>query len=260
MAFYQEPPRLTNAYDQDRVLGEHLARLLPPEVFDGVEPELREMGEAAAGTLLELAARVEADPPRLIQYDPWGRRIDRVEVSPAWLALQAWQARGGICALPYEDRHGPHDRVVQHSLDLLRSERKGTLSSLLTDLDERLESARELPQLASVVALIESDRAALATRARAWGDSETDVVHAGMHAYAMRLGRCYAAALLVEHSAHRLRQHDDVRAAMVARRYAQRWLSAPLPEINFARLDESLVVLGVAEAAPDPSGAPLLPA
>src|SRR5919204_363105 len=114
--FFQEPPRLANTYRSDAVLREHLQRLLPGEVLAEVEPELDHMGEAAAGELLRLADQAEAFPPRLVQYDPWGRRVDRLQVSPAWAELHAAQARAGLCALPYEDRHGRHDRVVQHAL------------------------------------------------------------------------------------------------------------------------------------------------
>jgi len=114
--FFQEPPSLPNTYRSDAVLREHLSRLLPAEVLAEVEPELDRMGEAAAGELRRLAEQAEASPPRLVQYDPWGRRVDRIEVSPAWTELHAVQARAGLSALPYEDRHGRHDRVVQHAL------------------------------------------------------------------------------------------------------------------------------------------------
>jgi alkylation response protein AidB-like acyl-CoA dehydrogenase len=114
--FFQEPPTLANTYRSDAVLREQLARLLPAEVLAEVEPELDRMGEAAAGELRRLADHAEASPPTLVQYDPWGRRVDRIEVSPAWTELHAVQARAGLSALPYEDRHGHHDRVVQHAL------------------------------------------------------------------------------------------------------------------------------------------------
>src|ERR687887_1850718 len=114
--FFQQPPSLRNTYRSDVVLHEHLQRLLPPEVRAAVEPELERMGEAAAGELARLAEEAEASPPRLVQYDPWGRRVDRIRLSPAWNELHAAQARAGLCAWPYEHRHGAHDRVVQHAL------------------------------------------------------------------------------------------------------------------------------------------------
>ncbi len=116
MSFFQQPPELGNTYRSDVVLREHLERLLPPEVLAEVTPELEAMGAAAAGELARLAEEAEATPPRLVQFDPWGRRVDRVEVSRAWLQLHAVQARTGLCAIPYEQRHGPYARVVQHAL------------------------------------------------------------------------------------------------------------------------------------------------
>jgi acyl-CoA dehydrogenase len=114
--FFQEPPALGNTYRSDVVLREYLERLLPAGIRAQVEPELDQMGEAAAGELALLAEEAEGSPPRLVQYDPWGRRVDRIELSPAWSRLHAVQARAGLCALPYEDRHGPYDRVVPHAL------------------------------------------------------------------------------------------------------------------------------------------------
>ena len=118
MSFFQQPPRLGNTYRSDVVLREHLERLLPPDVLLEVVPQLEALGAAAAsdGELTRLADQAEASPPRLVPYDPWGRRIDRVEVSDAWLALHAAQARAGLAALPHEGRYGPYGRVVQHAL------------------------------------------------------------------------------------------------------------------------------------------------
>jgi len=115
-SFFQQPPALTNTYRTDVALREHLERLLPAEVRAQVEPELDGMGEAAAGELARLAGEAEASPPRLVRYSPWGRRVDRIEVSSAWRALHVAQVRAGLAALPYQHRHGPHDRIVQHAL------------------------------------------------------------------------------------------------------------------------------------------------
>jgi acyl-CoA dehydrogenase len=116
MAFFQEPPRLTNTYRSDTPLREHLERALPAEVLAEVEPELEQIGEDAAGELLELARRAEAEQPVHVPYDAWGQRVDRIEVSSAWEALHRYQATHGMCAVPYEGRFGEHARVVQHAL------------------------------------------------------------------------------------------------------------------------------------------------
>ena len=117
MPFFQDAPSLgSNTYDTDVALREHLARVLPADVLGDVEGDLRRLGGDAAGPLLELAARAEAEPPRLVPRDAWGRRIDRIVVSDAWTALHAEQVRLGICAVPYDSALGDAGRVVQHAL------------------------------------------------------------------------------------------------------------------------------------------------
>jgi alkylation response protein AidB-like acyl-CoA dehydrogenase len=116
VTFFQQPPTLTNTFRSDTVLREHLERLLPQEVLTEATPELDAMGEAAAGELARLASLAEATPPRLVQFDPWGRRVDRIEVSAAWDELIAAQVRAGLVAIAYEGRHGAHGRVLQHAL------------------------------------------------------------------------------------------------------------------------------------------------
>ncbi|HUG55347.1 MAG TPA: acyl-CoA dehydrogenase family protein [Vicinamibacteria bacterium] len=114
--FFQDPPRLTNTYDADAALRDTLARLLPGDVFARLEGAWREMGEAAAGELLALAREAEADPPRHVPYDPWGRRVDLVRVSPAWSALHREAARRGLAAIPYERELGSLARLHQFAL------------------------------------------------------------------------------------------------------------------------------------------------
>jgi len=116
VTFFQQPPVLGNTYHSDVVLAEHLERLLPREVLAEAVPQLEAMGEAAVGGLARLAERAEAAPPRLVHFDAWGRRADRIEVSPAWDELVAAQARAGLVALAYDGRYGPHGRTVQHAL------------------------------------------------------------------------------------------------------------------------------------------------
>jgi alkylation response protein AidB-like acyl-CoA dehydrogenase len=111
--FVQEAPALANQYDDDRLLRGWLAWRLPADLHAALEPGLRALGARVAGDVLDLANAAEAQPPRLVQYDPWGRRIDRVEVSTAWRALHAVAAEEGIVATAYERREGRWSRVHQ---------------------------------------------------------------------------------------------------------------------------------------------------
>ena len=115
----QDPPRRSNRFRTDRTLRQTLERLLGPEAFAAASPELDEMGERAATELAELGERAEANPPRHVPYDAWGRRVDRLDVDPAWIRLVEIALETGLVATPYEDAYGPGSRVVQGGLTAL---------------------------------------------------------------------------------------------------------------------------------------------
>jgi|SRR5215813_2741192 len=119
MPFIQESPRLENQFDSDALLREYLERVVPEDVRREIEPELRGMGDLAAGPLFELAQRSRKDEPQLTHFDPWGRRIDDIRVPDAWKQLAAIACRQGIVAIPYERRHGPFSRIHQVALAYL---------------------------------------------------------------------------------------------------------------------------------------------
>ena len=114
--FFQTGPELGNQYDDDTTLRAYLRWKLPAEVLADIEPGLRHLGRRAATDLLELSRAAEAHPPRLVPFDPWGRRIDRIEVCDAWKQLERAAAEEGIVATAYERRHGPLSRVHQFAL------------------------------------------------------------------------------------------------------------------------------------------------
>ncbi len=116
MAFFQDPPRLGNQFAEDRVLRSYLTRVMPPEVQRELTPSLEAMGALAAGPLLELQRADRLLEPTLTQWDAWGNRIDRIELTPLWREAQAVAAREGLVATPYERRHGRYSRVHQFAL------------------------------------------------------------------------------------------------------------------------------------------------
>lgn len=111
--FFQDPPRLGNQYDDDRVLRSYLRRALPDDMLAEIEPGLHALGSRAAGEMLALADAAEAEPPRHVPYDAWGRRVDRIETSEAWRTLDRIAAEEGIVATAYERAHGALSRVHQ---------------------------------------------------------------------------------------------------------------------------------------------------
>ncbi len=116
MEFFQRAPELVNVYQGDDLLRGLAARTLPAPVLAAVEPQLDRLGRRAVTDLAQLGDAAEAAPPRLVQFDPWGRRIDRIETSAAWRALHAIAAEEGLVATAYERRFGPASRLVQFAL------------------------------------------------------------------------------------------------------------------------------------------------
>lgn len=114
--FFQQGPVLTDTFGGDPILRAHLERLLPGSVLAGLAPTLEEWGRRAATDVFELGQQAEREQPVLEQYDPWGRRIDRIEVSPAWTELHRLQAQLGLAAIPYEGEYGADARLVQMAL------------------------------------------------------------------------------------------------------------------------------------------------
>jgi alkylation response protein AidB-like acyl-CoA dehydrogenase len=116
MPFLQDPPRLANTYESDPLLRELLARTFSPIELAAIEPELAELGALAAGPLLAQQQVERTVEPTLVQWDAWGRRVDRIEVTPLWREAAVLAARHGLVATAYERRHGARSRIHQLAL------------------------------------------------------------------------------------------------------------------------------------------------
>ena len=114
--FVQSAPRLGNSYTCDPVLPALLRRKLGAELLARLEPELVELGELAAGPLYELQRADRRNEPTLTQWDPWGTRIDRIELTPLWREAERLAVRFGLTAIPYERREGAWSRLRQFAL------------------------------------------------------------------------------------------------------------------------------------------------
>jgi acyl-CoA dehydrogenase len=117
--FNQPAPALGNQYDDDRVLRSYLSRVLPPDVFIQIEESLAEMGRLAGGELYELQLADRLNEPALTQWDAWGNRIDKIELTPLWRRAERIAAEHGVVATAYEQKHGSLSRVHQCALAYL---------------------------------------------------------------------------------------------------------------------------------------------
>ncbi len=135
--FFQDAPRLRDEWGEDVALRRMLTRLLPDEVLRAVEPELADLGVAAATTYKDHADALDtaAHEPRLERFDAWGQRVDRIETSPHWDALSRAAHERGLIAAGYDDTHGEHARVHQFALAHLFAPSSGLVSCPLAMTD-----------------------------------------------------------------------------------------------------------------------------
>ena len=119
MTFNQAPPVLGNQYDDDRVLRSYLARVLPAGMLKEIEGSLAEMGRLAGADLYQLQLADRLNEPTLTQWDAWGNRIDKIELTPLWRVAERIAAEHGVVATAYERKHGSLSRVHQCALAYL---------------------------------------------------------------------------------------------------------------------------------------------
>ena len=119
MAFIQTPPELGNQYTSDRALRGLLVHALPADMLHDIETSLAAMGELAGGELYRMQLADRGNEPVLTQWDAWGNRIDRIEVSPLWRVAERIAAEQGLVATAYEQKHGAYSRLHQFALAYL---------------------------------------------------------------------------------------------------------------------------------------------
>jgi alkylation response protein AidB-like acyl-CoA dehydrogenase len=118
MAFFQSPPVLGDAYATDRLLRQYLRRIAPPDAHRVIEPDLAEMGEIAARLYRQRVAEY-ADEPKLVHWDAWGHRIDRIDISALWQEARKIAAEKGVVGTGYERKTGRFSRIHQFALAYL---------------------------------------------------------------------------------------------------------------------------------------------
>ena len=119
MQFQQAPPTLGNQYEDDSVLRSYLMRSVPADVLREIKPTLAEMGRLAGGELYQMQLADRLNEPTLTQWDAWGNRIDRIELTPLWRVAERVAAEHGVVATAYEQKHGRFSRVHQCALAYL---------------------------------------------------------------------------------------------------------------------------------------------
>ena len=130
--FVQPVPPLPDPYSTDTVLRASLDRLLGPAGHALAAPRLEALAAEVAGPLREAHRDAEAHPPTLVQFDAWGRRVDRIETASGWQDQRRAAAQHGLVAITHLrdaiESFGAGTRVVQHALLHLYGPESATFS------------------------------------------------------------------------------------------------------------------------------------
>ncbi|XP_077456353.1 acyl-CoA dehydrogenase family member 11-like [Stigmatopora argus] len=111
-SFFQDRPVLKNPFLADALLRGYLRRHLPQEA---VFADLCAFGERVATEVDAWGRECEVIPPRLVNFDPWGRRVDHIVTSAAWKRMKGLSAQEGLVAIAYERPYAEWSRVYQMS-------------------------------------------------------------------------------------------------------------------------------------------------
>ncbi|KAE9393159.1 acyl-CoA dehydrogenase NM domain-like protein [Gymnopus androsaceus JB14] len=111
--FQQVPLNEGNPYLHDPVLPSLLRRLIPSKFFTEIEPELERFGADVITTIRAQGTLIS--PPKLIQYDNWGQRVDELQTSEGWRNLKAIAQREGIPGIFYERTYREYSRLFGFS-------------------------------------------------------------------------------------------------------------------------------------------------
>jgi alkylation response protein AidB-like acyl-CoA dehydrogenase len=111
--FLQTPPKLNNEFTDDVFLQDYLKTFLPEKMLQEIQPDLEQFGKNVATTYIDWAREAETNPPQLIQFNAWGKRVDEIKVSQGWLNLEKVAATEGLVAIGYERKYAEHSRLYQ---------------------------------------------------------------------------------------------------------------------------------------------------
>ena len=118
--FVQPVPPLPDPYTSDPALRANLDRMLGPDRHALAAPRLAALAADVVGALRAAHRDAEAHPPTLVQFDGWGRRVDRIETASGWDDQRRAAAVHGLVAITHlpdaRESFGAGTRVVQHAL------------------------------------------------------------------------------------------------------------------------------------------------
>lgn len=112
MSFVQSAPQLGHPWREDRVLRAWLARVLPEPLRRESETSFVALGDYALHAYARQTTTTPGEPV-LTNWDVWGNRVDRIELTETWREGPAIAARQGLVADGHDRGLGAFARVQQ---------------------------------------------------------------------------------------------------------------------------------------------------
>lgn len=155
----QSAPALGNQFIEDWLLRAWLESQLPEALLRQYHPILAELGRQSGDELYRMQQADRIHEPRLTQWDAWGKRIDRIELTAVWQHAHTLAAEQGLIATGYDTSLGEHARTLQFALAWLfipSTDFYGCplamtdgAARILSDADKTALAERALPHLLS---------------------------------------------------------------------------------------------------------------
>ena len=102
MEFLQEAPQLSHPYRSDRSLLTLLDRVVPAQRRAALDADLEALGDYAQ-MAWQRASTSTRRKPVLTQWDAWGQRVDRIELTTAWQEGAAITTRHAVLSAGHAD-------------------------------------------------------------------------------------------------------------------------------------------------------------
>jgi alkylation response protein AidB-like acyl-CoA dehydrogenase len=110
MGFLQAAPQLEHPWRSERLLHGLLDRTLPPPRRAALDADLDALGDYALMAWRRVTHSTRRKPV-LTQWDAWGQRVDRIELTPAWQEGPAITTAHAVLAAGHENH--PHARLEE---------------------------------------------------------------------------------------------------------------------------------------------------
>ncbi|HEX7349180.1 MAG TPA: acyl-CoA dehydrogenase family protein [Rhodanobacteraceae bacterium] len=147
MSFVQSAPELPDPYATDRVLQSYLARVLPEAQRRAAEPDFKSLAAYALSTYTRQMTTTPTEPV-LTQWDVYGHRVDRIELTETWREGPAIAARHGLVADGHDRSLGEFARVQQFAKVYLYHAASAFYSCPLAMTDGVATALRDAPNAA----------------------------------------------------------------------------------------------------------------